>query len=87
MEPYVEPYEMDFAEYIASRGGLYLPFPNAVELVYFWDWARSMWGALRNSIRPPASRIVELLQRQERIGAYLPPEIAQDYPTVANPFA
>ena len=82
-----EPYTLDFDDYVAARGGLYLPFPAAVELVHFWDWARSMWQVLRAGRRPPAERVAVLLEKGAYMQCYLPPHIACDYPTVPNPYA
>jgi len=82
-----DPYQMDFADYVNSRGGTYLPFPRAVEFAYFLDWAQSMWAALLAGKRPPASRVADLLRRSEFTKAYLPQSIAIDYPEVSNPYA
>lgn len=80
-----EAHTLDFTDYVESLGGTYLPFPAAVELVYFWQWAESMWKALKAGIRPPADRVALLLSYQPEQKAYLPPWIAVDYPDVPNP--
>ena len=82
----MQPYEMDFADYVQARGGTYLPFPAAVEFCYSCEWSVAMWEALIAGIRPPAQRVAELLRRNEHLKSYLPPEIAVDYPTVENPY-
>jgi len=73
-----QPYELDFEDYVAERGGSYLPFPAAVELVYFWEWARAMWTALRAGHRPPAHRVAFLLSYQPQTKPYLPQWIAEE---------
>ena len=81
----MNPYDMDFDDYVASRGGVYLPFPEAVRFVYGLDWCRSIWEALVAGIRPPAHRVRAVLEFQPSCQSYLPPWIAKDYPDVPNP--
>ena len=82
----MKPYEQDFDDYLAERGGVYLPFPAAVRFIYELDWCRSVWEALLAGIRPPASRVADMLRFLSHQKAYLPPDLAADYPTVPNPW-
>jgi len=81
-----EPYEMDFADYLESEGGVYLPFPGAVEWYHRMEWCNSIWEALADGIRPPEHRVAMLLKMQEHLKAYLPAHYAVDYPTIDNPW-
>ena len=81
-----EPWQMDFSDYVESQGGVYAPFPDAVEFIYSQESCASIWEALLAGLRPPEHRVAEMLRRQAPLKVYLPENIAVDYPNVPNPF-
>ena len=81
-----EPWQMDFSDYLKSQGGVYAPFPAAVEFVHSLEWCNSIWEALLAGMRPPEHRVAEMLRQQVHLKGYLPENIAVNYPNVPNPF-
>lgn len=79
-----KPHDYDFEDYLESQGGVYLPFPKVVRLIRQWEWCASICSALLAGIRPPANRVADLLRFEENLKAYLPAEIAADYPTIPS---
>ena len=80
-----EPWQMDFSDYVESLGGVYAPFPDAVEFIYSQEWCLDMGGTPCWSAAPGASCCGNV-RRQAPLKVYLPENIAVDYPNVPNPF-